>query len=147
MINFGKCRYRTLAATAAGALFNSDRRRNTANGIHIRARCGLHKLSRVGIERLKITPLAFTKHNIKGHRTFAAATDTGNHGELITRDGDIDVFQIVLTGVVYLNHIVRHCHLGTFVTGEGLGYLAKGLAIIFQGISRMAIEFTAELIR
>ncbi len=106
MINFCQCSHGTFAPASTGSLLNRHRWWNTANGIDIRARRRLHKLTRIGIQRFQVTTLAFTKDNIKGHSTFTAATHPGNNRKLISRNGDIHTFQIMLAGIVNLNAII-----------------------------------------
>ena len=60
-MNLGQGANRTLAAAATGSLLNCDCRRNAKHGIDIGASGGLNKLAGVGIERFKVSTLAFCK--------------------------------------------------------------------------------------
>ena len=107
VIDLGERGHRALASAATGALFDRDRRRNTEDAVDIGSRGRLHELARIGIERFEIAALAFTEDDVEGQRRLAAARDTGDHGELVARHFDIDIFQIVLAGVVHHDRVAR----------------------------------------
>src|ERR1019366_7490085 len=92
---------RALAPAAARALLDRDRRRDAEDRFDVGLGGGLHELARVGIERFEIAALAFSKHNVKCERAFAAARDPGDNRELVARNRDIDVLEVVLARVVY----------------------------------------------
>src|SRR5688572_6414302 len=68
MINFGDGSDGALAATAAGALLDADRRRNAGDQIDVRPRKLLNKLPGVGIHRVEKTALAFGEKQVEGER-------------------------------------------------------------------------------
>ena len=100
MIDLGKSGYRAFSPPTAGALLNGYRGWYAMNGIHIGAGGWLHELSGIGIQRFKVSPLTFGEDNVKGERTFTAATDTADHSKLVSRDGDINLLQVVFTCLV-----------------------------------------------
>ena len=69
---------------------------------------GREAVDRVDVGRLDVTPLAFGVDRVKGERAFARAGKAGDHGERVPRDGDVDVFQVVVAGAT--NRDVRHTH-------------------------------------
>ena len=69
--DLGGCPHRRLATAARQALLNGHGRRNAVHRIHLGPPCRLHDGSRVGIERFKITPLAFVEKNVKRQRRLA----------------------------------------------------------------------------
>src|SRR5262249_37107010 len=97
---------RALASATAGALLDGNRGRDAEDGVHVRARSGLHELASVSVERFEITPLAFGEQNVEGERALPAARYTGDHGELLARDVDVDASEVVLARVVDLNRAV-----------------------------------------
>jgi hypothetical protein len=107
MMNLGERADGTFSAAAAGTLLDGNRRRDAVNGIHIRARCDLHKLARVSIERFEVAALPFTKDDVERQRGFAAARYAGNHGELLARQSHIEILQIVLACIANPDELVQ----------------------------------------
>ena len=107
VIDLGERGHRALASAATGALLDRDRRRNAEDAVDIGSRGRLHELARIGIERFEVSALAFAENHIEGQGRLAAARDTGDHGELVARHLDIDILQIVFTGVVHHDCIAR----------------------------------------
>ncbi len=99
VIHLGQRGDGALAPAAAGALFDGHRRRNTEDGVDVGARSRLHELARVGVERLQVTTLAFVEQDVEGHRALAGAGHPGDHGQLVARDVDGDILQVVLARV------------------------------------------------
>jgi len=50
---------------------------------------------------------SFREHDVEGERGLARAGDAGYHRKAVTRDGDVDVFQVVLAGTVHFNAGMR----------------------------------------
>src|SRR6202012_2616504 len=60
----------------------------------------LHKLPRIGVQRLEIAALAFGEENVESQSALAAAGDAGDDRELVEAQAYIDIFEIVLTRAV-----------------------------------------------
>ena len=58
----------------------------------------LDELPRIGRHRLHETALALGEHDVEGQRGLARAGHAGNHRQLVMRNGDGQVLQVVLTG-------------------------------------------------
>ena len=58
------------------------------------------ELAGVRRHRVEETPLAFGKDHIKGEGGLAGSGETGDHDELIVRDRDVDVFEIMVAEAV-----------------------------------------------
>lgn len=56
------------------------------------------ELAGVGEERLDDPPLPFGIERIERERGFPRAGDPGDHHEIVARDRDADIFEVVLTG-------------------------------------------------
>ena len=105
--------------TNAVALLDGDRRRDAFDAIHARLVHPIKKLARVGGKGLDVTALAFRKERVECQGTLAAATDARQDHQLIARDIDIQVLQIMraspthyddssgMTGRIWLSR-VRH---------------------------------------
>src|SRR5581483_4602647 len=106
MIDLREGRDGALAAAAARALLDRDRGRNTEYGVDVRSGRRLYELTRVGIQRLQIAALAFVEEDIERQSRFAGTGDAGDDGEPVARDLHIDVFQVVLSGVMDHDRVV-----------------------------------------
>ena len=58
----------------------------------------VEELTRVGGERLDVAPLAFGVEGVEREGRLAGSADAGDHDQLVPRDRDVDVFQVVLAG-------------------------------------------------
>ena len=92
----------TVTATAracepyVGPLFNGDGWRKPFDGFNIGLIHLTDKLPRIGRKRLHISPLAFGVNGVKGQGRFARARQAGEHHQLVARNRDVDVLEIVL---------------------------------------------------
>ena len=92
--------------TAAGdALLDGDGGRQAGNVIDIGALHLFHELSRVSGHAVEEAPLAFGKDEIESERGFSGAAQSRHDHKLISRDGDINVLQIVFAGTMNLNGV------------------------------------------
>ena len=99
----------TADAGDPGPLVQRQRRRHVQNLIHLRPGRLCHAPPGIGRERFQITSGAFGVEDPKSERGFAGAGDSGDSDDLIQRDIDVDVFQIVYSGAADLNGFRRLC--------------------------------------
>jgi len=117
MINLRHCGDGGFLASSRGALFNRNRRRNTVNRVNVRRACGLHHGSSKGVERFQISALTFVEDQIKGQGGFTGTRDACDDGELVARDLERQVLQIVLTRIDDRD--------GIFGVGQGLRFFLR----------------------
>ena len=81
-------------------------------GIDIRLFHLLQELARVGGERFEIAPLPFGVKRIEGERGFSRPGDAGDDDQLVARNFQIDVFEIVNPRALMtiLPHRADSCH-------------------------------------
>ena len=77
-------------------LVDGDGRRNTVDGIDLRPVHAVEKLPRVRRERLDVTTLALGVEGVEDQRGFARARDAGDDGQLVERQRQRQVLQIIL---------------------------------------------------
>ena len=146
VVELGRRGHRALATAAAGALLHRHRGRDATDGIHVRPRGRLHELPGVGIQGFQIPPLPFREQDIESDGALAAAADTRDHREGVTWNADIDVFQIVFAGALYLDvgwATQRSCTLHGGRLGD-----SHALALVFtQGFTRVAGAAVEDLLR
>ena len=58
----------------------------------------IEELAGVGGKGLHVFSLTFSEDGVEGEGGLAAAGEAGDNDELVARDGDIDVFEIVFAG-------------------------------------------------
>ena len=101
------------ARVAVGAfLLDADDGAQTCNLVNVRTFHIAHKLTRVSIEGLHITPPSLGKNGVEGKRTFAAATQPGDYRKAVARYGDVYVFEVVNPRAIYVDvfEIERFVH-------------------------------------
>ena len=100
MVDLGERGHRGLAPAAAGALLDRHRGRDAEDRVHVRPGRGLHELAGVGVQRFEVAALALGKDDVECERRLARARHSGDHGEPAARDLDVDVLEVVFTGIV-----------------------------------------------
>ena len=79
-----------------GLLLDRDRRRQAVDLVDVRLLHHLEELARIGRQRLDVTALALGIDGVERERGFAGAGQAGEHDELVARNFEIDVLEIVL---------------------------------------------------
>ena len=77
-------------------LLDRDRRRQAVDLVDIGLLHHLQELARIGRQRFDVAALAFGIDGVEGERGFAGAGEAGEHHELVARNLEIDVLEIVL---------------------------------------------------
>ena len=78
------------------------------------------KLPRVGRKRFDVPPLPFGVNRIERQRRFAAARKAGKDDQLVARNFDVDVFQVVLSRALD-NEFILHCFILPFSSWDACG--------------------------
>ena len=87
---------------------DGDGRRNAFNAIHLGPVHAIHELPGVRGKGLNVSPLSFSVKGVKGKRRLARPADPGDHRDLIQRDLQIQVLEIMLSGAKYTDRLVAH---------------------------------------
>ena len=77
-------------------LVDGDGGRESLDVVDLRLVHAAQELPRVGGQRLDVAALALGVDRVEGQRTLARAGHAGYHHELVARDGDVDVLEVVL---------------------------------------------------
>ena len=104
VVDLGQRRDGALAAAAAGALLDRDRRRNAEDRIDVGTRSRLHELPRVRVQRFQVAALPFAEHDVERERRLARAGHARHDREAVARHLDVDVLQVVLARAVDGDH-------------------------------------------
>ena len=92
-----------------GLLFDGNGRGQSRDMVDIGLAHHVEELARIGRQRFHIPPLTFGIDGIEGEAGFARAGQAGDHHQLVARDADVHVFQIVLA---------RAAHFDEFLLGH-----------------------------
>ena len=85
-----------LPAAARDPLLDGDRRRHAGDQVHIGLLHLLDEGARIDGHAVEEAPLAFGKDEVEGERRFARAAQAGDDDELVARDVERDVLEVVL---------------------------------------------------
>jgi len=91
-----------------GLLLDRDRGRQSLDGVDLGLLHLLEELPGVGRQRLHVAPLAFGIDGVEGERRFAGAREPGDHDQLVARDLEIDVLEVVLAGAPDDDSVTGH---------------------------------------
>jgi hypothetical protein len=81
-----------------GLLLDGNGRRQAVDLVDVRLLHHLQKLPGIGREALDIAALAFGVDGVEGERGLARAGQAGEHHELVARNVEIDILEVVLAG-------------------------------------------------
>src|SRR5579863_1631572 len=95
-MDFGHRAHRRARILRRGLLLDGDRRRQTVDLVYVRLLHHFEELARVGREGLDIAALALGVDRVEGERGLARAGEAGEHHQMVARNGEIDVLEVVL---------------------------------------------------
>ena len=125
VVNFGDGADGGARAAVGGFLLDGNGGAEAIDGIHFGALHLIQELARVGREGFHVAALAFGVDGVESERGFAGAAESGDHGEGVARDLDVDIFEIVLAGAVH-GDALEHFRGGNFILAGGNWLLAVG---------------------
>ena len=94
---------------AGGFLLDGDGRRQAFNQVHIGLVHQLQKLARVGGQAFYITALAFGIQRVKGQAGLARAAQARDHHQLVARNIEVDVFEVVGACPAHTDQVLAQC--------------------------------------
>ena len=95
-------------AGAGAALFDGDGRRKTFDEVHLRLLHLIQELAGIGGETLDVFALALGVDGVKRERRLAAAAQAGDDHQLVARDVQREIFEIVLTRTADADEFLAH---------------------------------------
>jgi hypothetical protein len=96
VVDLGDGAHRGARVPRGGLLLDGDGGREAVDLVHVRLLHHLQELARIGRERLHIAALALGIDRVEGERGLAAPGQAREHDELVLRDRQVDVLEIVL---------------------------------------------------
>ncbi|MNY05432.1 hypothetical protein D3C86_1381550 [compost metagenome] len=81
-----------------GLLLDGDRRRQPLDGVDVGLLHHRQELAGVGGQRFHVAALALGVQGVEGQRRLARAGQAGDHDQLVARQGQVDVLQVVGAG-------------------------------------------------
>ena len=107
VIDFRHRTHRRAGILGGGLLVNGNSGRQTFNGIHIGLIHLSQELAGVGGQTFHIAALSFRVNRIKCEAGLAGTGKSRKHNQFISGNGQIDIFQIVLSGTPNHNFIIH----------------------------------------
>ena len=89
-------------------LVDGDRRRQAVDLVDVRLLHLAQELARVRGQALDVPPLALGIDGVEGEAALAAAGQPGDDDEAVTREGDVDVLEVVLARSAHDDPILGH---------------------------------------
>ena len=116
VVDLGDRADRRARIRAGRLLLDGDGRRQAVDQIDVRLLHLLEELPGVGRQRLDVAPLPFGVDRVEGERRLARAGQAGDDDQLVAREVDVDVLEVVDAGAAHRNPVVRHsyCSAGDF---------------------------------
>jgi hypothetical protein len=99
-------------AVAARALLDRDGGGQAVDRLDVRLLHLVEELPRVRGERLHVLALPLGEDGVEGERALARARDAGDHDELVARDLDREVLEVVLAGAANADGLLGRRHRG-----------------------------------
>ena len=108
VVDLGDRADRRTRVLRGGLLVDGDGGRKTIDVVHIRLVHLAEELPRVAGQRFNVAALTLGVDRVKRQGRFARAGQAGEHHQLVARNFDVDVFQVVLSRTFYMD-IFLHC--------------------------------------
>ena len=89
-------------------LLDRDRRRQALDVVDVGLLHHAQELARVGRQRLDVAALAFGVDGVERERGFAGTGQAGDHDQLVARQVEIDVLQVVRPRAADADEVHRH---------------------------------------
>jgi len=109
VVDFGDGADGGAGAAAGGLLLDGDGWAEAFDRIDVGPLDLIEKLTRVGGERFDVAALALGVDGVEGEGAFARAGESGDDGEGVAGDADVDIAQIMLPRAT--DRDVRNCHI------------------------------------
>ena len=106
IVNLGRGRDDRARIGAGTALLDGDGRRKSFDVIHVRLLHLVEELPGVSRERFDIFALAFGVNRVEGERRFARTAQAGDDHQLVARDFEREILEIMLTRAADLDEIL-----------------------------------------
>jgi hypothetical protein len=100
---------------AGRLLLDRDGRRQALDQVDVGLLHLLQELARVGGQRLDITALPLGIDRVEGERRLAGSRQAGDDDQLIARQVDVDILQIVNAGAAHRDPVMTHVYSREFL--------------------------------
>ena len=108
VVDFGDRADRRPRVRAGRLLLDGDGRRQAVDQVDVRLLHLLEELPRVRRQRLDVAPLPFGVDRVEGERRLPRAGQAGDDHQLVARDIDVDVLEVVDARAADRNPVVGH---------------------------------------
>ena len=108
VVDLGDGADRRARVLRGGLLLDGDGGRQAVDLVDVRLLHHLQELPGIGRQRLDVAALALGVDGVEGERGFAGAGQAGEHHELVARELDVDVLEVVLARAADRDHAAVH---------------------------------------
>ena len=108
IVNLGRGRDGRTRIRPRAALLDRDRGRKPFDEIDVRLFHLVEELPGISRKALDVAALAFGIERIEGERRFPRAAQAGDHDQLLPRNLDVEILEIVLARTTDLDSLCRH---------------------------------------
>jgi hypothetical protein len=99
---------------AGGLLFDRNGGREPVDQVDVGLLHLLEELAGIGGQRLDVAPLSLGVDRVEGERRLAGAGQARDHDQLVARQIDVYVLEVVDARTAYRNPVVRHRYNSRF---------------------------------
>ena len=106
VVDFGRGADRRTRITRIDLLFDRNGRGYAGDEIDLGLVDLAEELPGIGRQAFDITPLPLREDGVEGERRFTRTGKAGNHHQFVMRDLDLDIFEVVYTGSLDVDHLL-----------------------------------------
>ena len=132
VVDLGDGADRRARIRSGGLLLDGDRGREPVDQVDVRLLHLLEELAGVRGQRLDVAALPFGVDRVEGERRLARAGQPGNHDQLVARQIDVDILEVVDARAAYRNPVVRHRYNSKFAGRRNSYFTAEPRACCVQ---------------
>ncbi len=109
VVNLGHSAHSRARVLRRGFLLDADRGRQARDMVHVGLLHHVQKLPGIGRQAFDIAPLPFGIDRVKGQRRLARARQAREHHQLVARNIQIDILQVMLARAAHFDELLlRH---------------------------------------
>ena len=108
VVDLGDGADRRARVRAGRLLLDRDGRRQAVDEVDVRLLHLLEELAGVGRQRLDVAALSFGVDRVEGERRLARPRQAGDDDQLVAREVDVDILEVVDARAAHRNPVVRH---------------------------------------
>ena len=118
VVDLGGGAHRRARVLRRGLLVDGHRRRQAVDAVEVGLRHLAQEHARVAGQALHVAALALGVHRVERQRRLAAARQARDDHQLVARDGEVDVLEVVLAGTLDDDGVLSHVAYRSFYRSQ-----------------------------